>query len=602
MKSRLKFFGGYFVATLLVAMTVSAQVALTVSPSVISNTYPGVITLNITGLTNTEKVIVQKWLDLNGNGVIDAGEPLIDAFKITDNNNANAIIGGITNLNVPMDLNSATGVITATLNCAVPLILDTMVGNFIYQVVSPSSRFAPVPAAFAVTNALLPQSVSGVVYSNDGVTPFPDAVVVAQDLVANNPAGSVVADASGHFFLTLPPGTYGLLAGWPNYYFDQQLSPMVELTNGVATTNYLTLTNGGPNTISGAVYDAGNSNGIGGLLLQVKSGHFFAFTFTDTNGNYSAAVTPSFWTIEPVKQRLARRAYVLPQATFQLDATGGSVTNANIALPRGTALFYGRLTDNLNNPFHNIEMDAGAGNNVNTSLDAKGYTDADGNYAVAVVGDNTNVWYCSATSDKNTALNGYVVNFFSGSTMSPGQTVQENFTAIPATATISGHVQTASGTNIVGVGLNAGATINGQNYQTLDATTDNSGNYSVAAAPGQWYLAMFTGGFSDALDTQGYVDPGAPHVVNIPPTNVVLNITVYPLGTPFITQPQWSGSQQFGFTVNGASNVNYTVQYATDLAASNWASLFSLTLTNSALPVTDNNATNNTRFYRVLKN
>ena len=37
-----------------------AQVTLTVSPSVISNTYQGDITLNITGLTNTEQVQVQR--------------------------------------------------------------------------------------------------------------------------------------------------------------------------------------------------------------------------------------------------------------------------------------------------------------------------------------------------------------------------------------------------------------------------------------------------------------------------------------------------------------------------------------------------------------
>jgi len=55
-----------------VTLAVSAA-TLTVSPSVISNTYPGNITLTIGGLTNGQPVTVQKWLDLNANGVIDAG-------------------------------------------------------------------------------------------------------------------------------------------------------------------------------------------------------------------------------------------------------------------------------------------------------------------------------------------------------------------------------------------------------------------------------------------------------------------------------------------------------------------------------------------------
>src|SRR5690349_2248795 len=55
-----------------------------VTPPSVSNTYSGVITLNMSSLTNGEQVIVQKYLDLNANGVIDSGEPLIDAFRINE--------------------------------------------------------------------------------------------------------------------------------------------------------------------------------------------------------------------------------------------------------------------------------------------------------------------------------------------------------------------------------------------------------------------------------------------------------------------------------------------------------------------------------------
>jgi len=572
-----------------------AQPTLTVTPSVISNTYPGVITLAITGVTNGEKVTVQRWLDLNGNGSIDAGEPMMDAGKITDNNNGNAIIGGVTNLNVPFDINSTTGAITTTLNCPAALVLDNMVGQYVFRVISSGGQ---ATATFAVTNALLGQSISGIVYGSDGVTPFPHAVVVAQDQQANDPAGGVVADATGHYFLALRPSSYSLVTAFPNYYYDQSLAPSVVLTNGMLATNNLTLTNGTV-TISGSVYDAGNSNSIGGMLMQMSSGSFFAIAFTDTNGNYSNSVTPSFWTIQPVKQRLARRGYVEPEARFQADATAGSVTNANIALPRGNALFYGRITDNHGAPFANIELDGGDGNN----FDSKGYSDQNGYFAVAILGDRTNYWNCNANDGKNSILNGYIVNSNESVTNAPNQATLENFIALPATATISGHVQNNSGTNIVGVSLNAYASIGGNNYQTLDGSTDNSGNYSLATATGQWSVQFQTGGHdSGNLDVQGYVDISTPHPVTIPPTNAVLNITVYPIGTPFITGPQRFGSQQFGFIINGATNVSYTVQVSTNLASTNWAPLFSLTLTNNIFPVTDVNATNSARFYRVQKN
>ena len=39
-----------------------------------------------------------------------------------------------------------------------------------------------------------------------------------------------------------------------------------------------------------------------------------------------------------------------------------------------------------------------------------------------------------------------------------------------------------------------------------------------------------------------------------------------------------------------------------NLASTNWATLFSLTLTNSPFSVTDSHATNSQRYYRVKKN
>ncbi len=574
------------------------QRMLTVSPSVTSNTYPGVITLNIAGLTNGESVVVQRWIDLNANGAVDPGEPLMDTVKITDNNPSKAIIGGLTNLNIPIDSNAATGAITATLNFPAAMTLENITVHIVYQLVRPGDRFAPVTATFVVTNATLPQSVSGTVFGGDGVTPLPYAIVVAQDQQKNNPVGGAVADGNGHYFLTLPVSSYNLIAALPNYYFNQKLAPSVILANGMSATNNLSLTNGTA-TMSGAIYDTANSNGLPGMLFTLTSGKWFAIGFTDTNGNYSVAVAPSSWTLQPSKQRMARRGYVLPTAAIvQGNATAGNATNVNFPLPRGTALFYGRIMDNSNNAYANIEVDGSA----STNYDAKGYSDQNGYYSVAVIGDNTNQWNCGVDSGKNSQLSSFILNQFNSLALTSGQTIQQNFLALPATATISGRVQSNTGTNVVGVGLQAYANIGGDYYQSLTGTTDNSGNYSLAVAGGQWSVQFFTGNFSDALDFNGYEDLTGPHSVSIPPTNAILNIIVYPIGTPLLTKPQRLSATQFGFTLNGAANVSYTVQVATNLARTNWTSLFSLQLTNTAEVLTDPAATNSPRFYRILKN
>lgn len=576
----------------LAAPSVARAASLSVTPSVTSNTYSGVITMNITGLTNAEQIQIQKYLDLNANGIVDPTEPMVDAFTVTDG--AATLIGGITNLNVPFDSNPAAGSITTTHNFIPALIVDTFVSSFVYRVVSPGGRFTPVSTTFTVTNSAFNQFVSGTVYSN-GV-PLPNAVVVAQDLQIGNPTGGTVTDNSGRYFLPLRAGSYGLLAVVPNFYFDQSLAPFISLTNGASSTNDLFLTNGTV-TISGSIYDSVTSNKLAGAMLQLQSGNLFAIAFTDASGNYSAAVTPGFWKVQPVKERFARRGYVVSQDKLQVDTTTGSVANVGIAVIPGNALFYGHIANDSNTPLPNVEVDCG---NANT-YSAKGYSDANGNYTAAVLGDVTNQWNCGVNNSKDPLLGNYIFNSFGTTNFSPNQTILQNFTALPATARISGYVHDNSGNPVTGVTLMSGATIGGNRYQSLDSTTDNTGYYSLAVASGLWDIEFLNGGFEDNLDTHGYVDLSAPHFVSIPPTNVTLNLTVYPIGTPIIFGGHRLSSTQFGFVVNGATNVSYSVEISRSLTPGSWTPLFSFLLTTNPFTIVDPYATNSTRFYRVKK-
>jgi hypothetical protein len=602
MKTSCKTVTGIFVVMLLGGFhTAFAQQTLTVSPAVTSNTYPGVITLNITGLTNGEQVAVQEFMDLNANGSVDPGEPMMDAGKITDNDPSQAIIGGVTNINIPIDSNSATGAITTTLNFAPPLVLENFVGQHLFKLVSPTGRFAPVTATLVVTNAVTAQTLSGTVYSN-GITPLANAVVVVQPADGSGYTAAAVADNSGHYSLNVNPGSYGVMAVVPGYFMDTSVAPQVTLTNGMSATNNLSLSNGTV-IISGNFYDAGNSNGVGGAMVQLESGNLFAINFTDTNGNYSAAVSPGFWKIKPTKERLPRRGYVTLQQSLQEDATAGNVSNANVALFKGNALFYGRITDNFSSPFANIQF---AGNDSNSVYSAKGYSDANGNYAVAVLGDtnlldNTNFWGGSPVTEANTTLAGYILNSFADTNINAGQALQQNYTALPATASISGRVMDNLGNPVTGVSLYAITLIGGITYQSLLGQTDNSGNYTLGVTSGAWQIYFSYGGGND-LPGFGLVDYFAPYNVSLPPTNAVRNITVYQNGTPVLGQAQRVSPSQFGFNIYGGINVNYAVQVSTNLATTNWSTLYSLQLTNSPLFLTDPNATNRARFYRLLKN
>ena len=78
------FFFVLFCASLCLPTLSWAAVGFTLNPSSVSNTYGGTITLQVTGLTNTETVVVQTFLDANTNGVIDGADLLVQQFSLTD--------------------------------------------------------------------------------------------------------------------------------------------------------------------------------------------------------------------------------------------------------------------------------------------------------------------------------------------------------------------------------------------------------------------------------------------------------------------------------------------------------------------------------------
>lgn len=567
---------------------------LAVSPSSTSNTYTGVISLQIGVLTNAEPVVVQSFLDVNANGVVDTGEPMVDTFAITDG--GAALIGGKTNLNVPFDSNATGGAITTTLPFAGQVVQD-FVGRHIFRVVSPTDRFAGVEATFTVTNAAFSQSVTGQVLLAG--SPAPYAVVIALTGSDGEYAGGTISDAAGRYSLRLPTNSYVLVPSLANCFFDTALAPQITLAAGMTATNTLHLTNG-TTTISGSVRDSTNNAPLGAMFMLMESGDYLAITFSGSNGTFSAAVSPSYWGFEVQEDRLGRRGYVAPNEFPQVNTTTGAVANVTLAFPKANALFHGRLTNNLGAPFPNIEIGANDVSGGGPSMfEGMGTTDANGFYAVGVLG-GTNSWYCSPWSDSPSLAN-HVIRSHPSVVLAVGQAFQQDFTALPTTATISGKVRDNLGDPVAGVGFGGGAFIGGINYSTVNVLTDNAGNYSLGVVPGQWGV-HFTGNnpsSSDSLANHGLVDLFGPYQVV---ANSVLNITVYPLGASALRPPTRLSPTQVSLSVLGTVGPSYTLQVSTNLTSTNWSSLFSFQLPSSPFTVTDSQATNASRFYRLLKN
>lgn len=686
-----------FLLSVALSFTAGAEIAnLTISPSTVSNTYAGQITLQVTGITNGETVVVQKYLDANNNGLVDAGDILWQQFTLTDGQ-ASVFTNGatvVTNQAIPGDTDPTPGQITTLFNLPISGFEQTIVANYLYVLSSPYGNFAPVTNSFTVTNFDFGQSFSGTVMNNG--TNVPNAAVLLFQPSGNNnvnPQGGTVADSSGNYEFSAPPGFYVLMAFKSNFVANTG-GASATLSSGVDISTNLNLI-AADRTISGSLIDASNSAvGLAGILVPVQNKNDLTVATTDTNGNFTVGVISSQWQIQSSDQGLAIRGYLRPQNKTNVDATGGSVSGIILPFVKANALFYGKVTDGSGNPMPGTSLYSSENNNNNSGWEQNSLCYTNGKYYAGALSE-TNGWQVEVSSDQ--ALPNYIYSSPSfdqngGTNLSVGQALQANIIALVATNTISGHLQDTNNNPITNVQVFAFATISGANFNA-QANTDGSGNYSLQVANGSWNVSVSCQGGNNSLDN--YFGPGnyqCPNGtnVNINNNNGVVNFTIYPCtgiqiytpsplpngqvgvyyniqlsgsscsgnpvnwslfsgslpsgmnlysggalnGTPttngtfsFVAQAndgnghstnvnysltinlaaaaptlgQASKSgNQFQFVVNASQGQTYTIQVSTNLNSSNWLSILVTNPTMNSFLISDPNATNRARFYRVL--
>src|SRR6267378_458333 len=414
-----------------------AAVAFTVTPSAVSNTYSGTITLQVTGLTNTETVVVQKFLDLNTNGVIGSADTLVQQFTLQDG--VNSVIGGVTNRNVPGDLNSTTGAITAVLNFQNGDFVQNLVAKYLYKLSSPGGHFAPITNSFSVTNFPFAQKFTGNVVSNNTSTTLSNSIVLffGPPRVGHggpgNPLAGCIANNAGSYTIMAPAGTYTLVAFRSNYVSSFVNPPVLTLGSGQTVTTNLTIISA-TNSITGKIVDAANSAiGLPGVFMPAQStNNLVAIAFTDTNGNFTMRVTASEWQLGSDSAGLIVHGYLGLNNSI---TTNSGASNVTLAFPKANALFYGSVTDNIGSPLAGIDI--GASDTSSNLYQTDGHTDANGNYVVGILGlGSSDPWNVGVSGDS--AATNYVfsqpqLDQMNGTNVAAGQAILEDFTAILAT-------------------------------------------------------------------------------------------------------------------------------------------------------------------------
>ena len=474
----------------------TAAVTFTSTPSVVSNTYAGFITLQIGGLTNGETVVVQEFLDLNTNSVIDATDFLVQQFPLTDGQAST--IGGIVNSNVPADTTPTNGAISARFSF-INNHFQTTAGKFLLKLSSPRGHFTPITNTLTVTNVPYPQGFTGNVVC--GSTNLPNAVVLLFQGAAFESGlfAAAVADNAGHYSLKAPPGTYTLVGLKNNYLPNALTAPSLTLGATTITTNVSLVA--ATSSLSGKVVDAADSSlGLPAILVSAKTDSgLFPLTYSDTNGSFAMGVTSGSWQISADDISLVTHGYVGPQGRVSVTAGQSGIV---LAVPKATALFYGTVKDPLGNPLVGVDVYA---NDNNGQYETDGYTDPNGNYWAAVLGGLTNdPWYLMASTDSS--LGSYIYSQApfeqsGGTNLNAGQAVRQDFEGIPALHQISGWLKDGSGYPISNVWISAQATIDNASFQT-GADTAADGSYSFLVCNSGWTVGVNCGGGGDSLGNQ----------------------------------------------------------------------------------------------------
>ena len=508
-------------------------ITLTVTPSSVSNTYNGYITLQISGVPSGVGVVVQKFLDANSNGVVDAGDILVQQGNLTDGK-VSTVIGGVTNFNVPGDNDgTANGSITAKILFNNGDFIQKTIGQFLFVISSTNGAFAPVTNAFSVTNLPYAQAITGTVTNNTGAV-VPDAIVIlfpppraGGDHGPGTPIGAGVANGSGVYSIAIPVGSYVPLAFRSNYFANFSAAPLLAAGSGQTITTNLLVSNA-TSSVSGSYVDSTNSGkGLAGVFVPLStSGGLIAGGFTDSNGNFNVPVSPGqSWSVGD-SSGLIVHGYV----GYENNPTNvnSGATGVTIGFPRASALFYGTVLDNFGNPIPGVAIEAFDNNNNIYQQD--GWTDTNGNYVTVAVGGlgSNDLWQVNVDqSPTNYVFSQPVIQQNGGTNIAVSQAVQVNFTGIAVAGAITGHVQ-YNGSPVAGVGVNAGAFTNGVNYQPTTAHTDSNGNYTLYVANANWGVSLNCSGGSDSVNSvlNGSFNCPQSQNVNVANNAAMANFTV----------------------------------------------------------------------------
>jgi hypothetical protein len=293
--------------------------------------------------------------DLNGNGHLDAAEPVIAVWRsVTD--------GGW------MDEDPASGAIKVS-EC----LFGSGSGAMVFQAVDQDGSTVGHVYSFNYTHP--GQSISGTVLYDNG---SPAAVIVSTALTEHI-STFCFTDASGHYTLYMAAGKHAIGAFSNTEGGGVPCVPRlrwVDLASSAAVTgiNFTMLRGSGPQIV-GAVTEGDTSRPVPGVLMEaqeISSGQEVT-GFTNIDGDYALNVSAGTWRVQTNTRWQSAGPYADPAAQ-EVVVSSTNVT-VNIALAHLTGRIYGIVTGpgGIVVPQSGVRVEPMAGNGFECEANGQGH-------------------------------------------------------------------------------------------------------------------------------------------------------------------------------------------------------------------------------------
>ncbi len=462
--------------------------------------FPADIVMTCDLASNGNSAQVEVYLDLEGNGVLNATDQIIDYSVITDG------IGWITyppdrDEDIIGDETGVNGKLQSTLSLSNDLDILTA-GTFIVKVIDANGSTAQ--AILNVNIQPTPPYITGTVTDENDGTPVALAIVWAESQSDEYADGAGITDANGNYFINVEPGTYKVSA--TSYLAStHQPSDSTNVTVGEGETKtvniqmppYTSYVEGYVKTEAGV--------GVPGIMLWVYgtdlTSLFSSFTFTNESGYYKVGVMPGEVAVGAplfIQEDISSDYYIDPSVDT-LTVNEGQTATANFTAKQYTTFITGTCKVG-ETPLAGVELYATAINMSTFEFNIySAVSGADGTYKMGIKPGN--IQALMAEKDGYT-LSDPANGYFSLS-VSEGQTLENQnfgFTAESDVNSISGQVTFENGSPAANVYVVAIDDYDESATSYRIQYTDANGNFSfIGLDDGYWKVGVYKDGY--------YTDP-----------------------------------------------------------------------------------------------